>query len=188
MDHFYTVEPQRAPGQVIGLTDASEGPLVNQTTGVGYQTLPNNIVNSYLWASQQGIPGPSLSLLWIGLESVGNNVYDPSHPGSNLRPRYPSEAILSTYTDSSHININDLPANPFFGVFNDSQVTDSSGGSAEAAKLDVRSGILGGGIPALSHATGANSVEAFQDRNFDMMNMETGWPQDRLNIQRLNNR
>lgn len=66
---------------------------------------------------------------------------------------------------------------------------DTAARSAEAAKFDVRADILGGGIPALSHAAGANLVAMFgESRNKDLMDMETGWPQARLNIQRLNSR
>ena len=66
---------------------------------------------------------------------------------------------------------------------------DASAGSDEAAKFEVRAGILAGGIPALSHATGANFVAAFGgSQNKDMMNMKTGWPQDRQSIQRLKDR
>ena len=98
---------------------------------------------------------------------------DPAHPIAT-RPRRHYEAIPSDHTDSTHINTNDLPTNPFFEVLNDSQVMDASAGSAEAAKFDVQADILAGGIPALSHATGANSVAAFgQSQNIDLMGLET---------------
>jgi hypothetical protein len=87
------------------------------------------------------------------------------------------------------MSTNDLPANPFFEVFNDSQIMDASAGSAEAAQFSVRADILGGGIPALSHATGANFVAAFgESHNTDLMSMETSWPQVRLSNDNLQNR
>jgi hypothetical protein len=153
------------------------------------------------WVCQEMSKGDALTSLTSSGSQAGwqLNTYwyipsDPAHPGSNQRARYPWETILSDHTDSSHINTNDLPANPFFEVFNDSQVMDASAGSAEAAKFDVRADILAGGIPALSHATGANSVGVFHppnspDRNIDMMQtLETGWPQVRLNDSSLNTR
>jgi hypothetical protein len=117
---------------------------------------------------------------------------DPAHP-ITTRARYPWEAILSDHTDSTHINTNDLATNPFFEVFNNGQVMDASAGSTEAAKFDVRADILGGGIPALSYATGANSVGVFNN-NFDMNSadpdtgFQTGWPQERLDDSSLNTR
>ena len=110
--------------------------------------------------------GWQLNPYWYVLPSGGK-------PGGITQPRYKFQAALSDFTDSSHVNTNDLPANPFFERFNDSKIMDASAGSAEAAKYDVRADILGGGIPALSHATGANSVAVFEDRNFDLMSMET---------------
>lgn len=152
-----------------------------------------------VWVYQEMSKGNLLTSLTSSGSQAGweLNTYwyvlpDGAPPGGNTFPRRRYQANLADYTDntdtSGHINTNSLPTNPFFEVFNDSQVMDASAGSAEAAKFDVRADILGGGIPALSHATGANSVQAFEDRNFDLMSMETGWPQARLDIQRLNNR
>jgi hypothetical protein len=42
--------------------------------------------------------------------------------------------------------------------------------------------VLGEAIPALSYAVGRNSVGAFgpeNQNNFDMVNLEDGWPQER---------
>jgi len=60
LDHFYTVMPYRTPGQVIGLTDASE-PWYNPFG------LPSGITNSFVWGSQNGIQGPAF---------IGTNDYN----------------------------------------------------------------------------------------------------------------
>jgi hypothetical protein len=53
LDHFYTVQEQRAPGQVIGLTDWSEPILVADVAHVkGYTT------NSFAWGTSPGIKPP----------------------------------------------------------------------------------------------------------------------------------
>ena len=59
VDHFYTVAPERTPGQAPGLTDNSE-----PWYAFGY--LPKGIVNSFVWASQEPV---------LGVRSVGPNVY-----------------------------------------------------------------------------------------------------------------
>ena len=74
---------------------------------------------------------------------------------------------------------------------------DAAQGSEEANKIEVRGQVLGGGIPALSHATGANSVAVLGDENIKNFNMsasdqgpgfETGWPASRLNDLNLDDR
>ena len=59
LDHFYTVIPERTPGQVIGLTDWSEPAII----GGLFST---HTTNSFVWASKNGIKGPYL---------IGTNVY-----------------------------------------------------------------------------------------------------------------
>jgi hypothetical protein len=152
------------------------------------------------WVYQEMSKGNALTSLTSSGSQAGweLNTYwyilpDGAPPGGNTFPRRRYQANVADYTDntdtSGHININDVPVHPFFEPFNDSQVMDASAGSAEASKFDVRADILAGGIPALSHATGANFVSVFGvSRNKDMMTMETEWPQARLNIERLNNR
>ena len=70
VDHFYTLVPVRESGKVKGITDASEHPWY--ITG-----LPFNITNSYAWASQPGIRGPSIPAV-----SVGTNAYTWSNARS----------------------------------------------------------------------------------------------------------
>jgi len=51
-DHFYTVQPQRTPGLVDGLTDWSEPPIVaSLLSGC-------TVNNSFVWGTQSGIQGP----------------------------------------------------------------------------------------------------------------------------------
>ncbi len=69
LDHFYTVTPQRTPGQVIGLTDGSEHPTWDFWNG-----LPSGIVNSYVWVTQNGVSGTL---------NVGPNIYQWSNARSN---------------------------------------------------------------------------------------------------------
>jgi len=61
LDHIYTVTPQRAAGQVIGLTDFSEPSVVGSIFSLLTKT-----TNSFRWATQDGIVGPS---------NVGTNYY-----------------------------------------------------------------------------------------------------------------
>ena len=88
-----------------------------------------------------------------------------------------------------------MRAHPFFSAFNNSNLMDSSRGSDEAKKLNIRAEVLAGGIPALSNPTGANKVDLFGDgQNYDLnssdprLGFQTSWPQARLNSSRLNNR
>jgi hypothetical protein len=65
-DHFYTVQPQRIPGEVLGLTDHSE-PWV-----VGSLFLPSGIVNSFVWGSQQGVEGPTFHVFGVPIYAGPN--------------------------------------------------------------------------------------------------------------------
>jgi hypothetical protein len=86
-----------------------------------------------------------------------------------------------------------LRADPFFQSFSDVNLINLASGSAEAANVQVRADVLGRGIPALSLATGANSIGVF-DNNFDMNStdpdtgFQTGWPQKRLDNAKLRSR
>jgi hypothetical protein len=82
VDHFYTVVPGRTPGEVIGLTDASE-----PWYAFGF-ILPGNIENSFIWASQNGTLGP---LLLLPLSVTGPN----SETWQNARD-YEYAALTST--------------------------------------------------------------------------------------------
>jgi hypothetical protein len=63
-----------------------------------------------------------------------------------------------TPDEANAISSTDLITKPFFSPFDDSILMDLANGSDEARKVDVRGEVLGGGIPALSDATGATSV------------------------------
>jgi len=97
--------------------------------------------------------------------------------GGNKQPRYPWQATTNDISDDA------LRADPFFQAFSDSNLTGPQG-SSEATNIQVRADVLGRGIPALSLATGANSVSVFTDdggdRNIPLMNFETGWPSERI--------
>lgn len=75
VDHFYTVLPQRTPGQVIGLTDWSVPP------GVG-KWAKTTTTNSFKWATDDTVQGPY---------KVATNVYQ----WSNAR-QYEFAALTST--------------------------------------------------------------------------------------------
>ena len=119
----------------------------------------------------------------------------PGGKPQDQEPRPPSQATPASISDA------DLRAHPFFSAFNDSNLMDSSLGSDEAKKLDIRAEVLAGGISALSNPTGANSVSAFGAENIKNFNVsahdsdggqdpgfETGWPQVRLSDRSLQNR
>lgn len=67
-NHFYTVQPQRTPGLVIGLTDWSEPP------GFAYLVSGCTVNNSFVWGTQPGIKGPL---------DVGYNFYKWSDARTN---------------------------------------------------------------------------------------------------------
>jgi hypothetical protein len=115
----------------------------------------------------------------------------PGGKPTQTEPLPPSQAT------PTYISDDELRAHPFFSVFQDSNLLDPYRGNDEAKLIEVQAAVLGGGIPALSDATGANSVSVFGTenvRNFDMsasdqgQGFETGWPQDRLTDGDLRNR
>jgi hypothetical protein len=63
VDHFYTVMPERTPGQVIGLTDWSEPPVIGLTI-IGPLAQP--VHSSFQWATDPNVQGPF---------RIGTNVY-----------------------------------------------------------------------------------------------------------------
>ena len=67
---------------------------------------------------------------------------------NSLRQHLPPDrtaAILET-------NITEFQTNSFFARFDNALLYSPTQGSAEAQKIEVRAEVLGGGIPALSHA------------------------------------
>jgi alpha-tubulin suppressor-like RCC1 family protein len=150
--------------------------------------------HEWIWVSQEMRKGTGLLGVLRFLTLVDafpeagwalNSDWDILQPDGNTEPRHPNQAILSDFTDNSHINTNDLQTNPFFMPFNDGNLIISGLGSAEAANVQVRAEVLGRGIPALSLATGANSAGVF-DNNFDMnstdpnFGFQTYWPLERI--------
>jgi len=80
LDHFYTLTKDRTPGDVSGITDNTEGPLVYKDSGWGVRAMGSFINNSYLWASTDGVQGPSLaSVLRNPLYTVGLNTWNWQH-------------------------------------------------------------------------------------------------------------
>jgi hypothetical protein len=125
----------------------------------------------FCWVNQEMRKGSFLSGLvandeagW-GFNSLGLNGY-------------------SQYTIAQADNIPDsqLRTNSFFGWFNDANLYTPGGGS-DAANYNLRAQILGDGIPALSNAAGANSMDQFgqkTDRNMSSyrpgLNRNGLWP------------
>jgi hypothetical protein len=88
-----------------------------------------------------------------------------------------------TIEQANKIPDSKLRTNSFFGWFDDTKLYTPGGGS-DAASYNLRSQILGDGIPALSNPAGANALglAVFNDRN---MNNNKGlfeeglWPDDK---------
>ena len=77
LDHFYTVTPDRTPGEVVGITDSTEGPFLYKDTGIGIRAMGSFIANSFLWGSREGVEGPSLvNILGTPGLAVGVNPYN----------------------------------------------------------------------------------------------------------------
>jgi hypothetical protein len=113
-----------------------------------------------LFANSQG--GWGINPYWINLQSTNSQV-------ANNLPTY------------------QLQTNTFFRPFSDTNLTGASGGM-EAAKYAVKASVLGGAIPALSYTVGRNAFsQTVNTNNYDMMGLEDGWPQDRINANYNNN-
>ena len=156
----------------------------------GYQQLPS-LGKEWIWVTQEMRKGTGLND-WLGHFWLMDShpeagwalnkdwyILDPEQPDSNPRPRYPSEATTNDISDDA------LRADPFCRAFNDSNL-NGAGGSAEATNIQVRAEMLGVGLPALSHAAGANIVSVFGNgHNFDLNSIDpnsgfqTGWPASR---------
>jgi hypothetical protein len=155
----------------------------------GYQQLPS-LGKEWIWVTQEMRKGTGLfdllGTLWLvdshpeagwALNTDWYVLSDPSKPGSSRIARYPWQATTNDISDDA------LRADPFCRAFNDSNL-NGAGGSVEATNIQVRAEMLGVGLPALSHAAGANSVSVFVDsggdRNIPLMSFETGWPSERI--------
>ena len=144
-----------------------------------FRLLSHNPFFTIVNASPQG--GWGLNTFWY-------KPVDSGHAGGQLvtRPRTPGQATPGDLSDDA------LRIQPFFHNFRDSRLTDPQLGSDLARDPGVRAEVLGAGIPALSHATGANYMDKFHplnspDRNFNISasdqgpGFETGWPAKRKN-------
>jgi hypothetical protein len=97
------------------------------------------------------------------------NDFEP--PETIRRRRLPDETGMITEAD--------LITNPFFKP--GPVELYSANGSSYASPQQHRNTLLAEMIPALSFAAGSNRLESRgEDRNFDMMSLKNGWPQDRL--------
>lgn len=86
MDHFYTVKPERTPGQGGELNDWSEPSVVGSIWSIWTFT-----ANSFIWATQDGIQGPDL---------MGPNVYK----WDNAR-NYEFAALTNATPDARNMNM-----------------------------------------------------------------------------------
>ena len=156
-----------------------------------YQQLPT-LGSEWIWVTQEMRKGTGLfdllGALWLvdshpeagwALNTDWYVLPSGAPPGGNKQPRYPWQATTNDISDDA------LRGDPFFRAFNDSNLTGSQG-SSEAANIQVRAEALGVGLPALSHATGANEVELLgTGHNFDLNStdpdsgFQTSWPASR---------
>jgi hypothetical protein len=165
-------------GNAINFYSSTEDVLQNNPNG----QVPGVDFNqgTLAWAKQEMEKGSALIALatWDSHGGWGfNSNYDvvdhyeyTPEPVPIYRRRTPAEA--DTLTDEQ------LRSNSFFKRFDDNRLYDASQGSGAANEYNTRSKILAEGLPALSYATGANSLTPFgAARNVDMMNLKTGtWP------------
>lgn len=94
-----------------------------------------------------------------------------------------------TLAEAAALTDDQLRAEPFFRPFRNANFTSPTGGSAAASSLIPRADALGGAIPALSFPAGRNPVPRFNaTRNRDLMALQDGWPQERLNNSNAQNR
>ena len=84
VDHFYTVMPERAPGQVIGLTDWSEPPVVGHWVAT-------STTNSFKWATDGTVQRPY---------GIGTNIFK----WDNAR-QYEFAALTSTNQFARNTNM-----------------------------------------------------------------------------------
>jgi hypothetical protein len=85
VDHFYTLKPERTPGQVIGLTDWSEPPVL------GYLVGKTSTTNSFKWATDDTVQRPY---------GIGTNVFK----WNNAR-QYEFAALISTNQFARNTNM-----------------------------------------------------------------------------------
>jgi len=163
-------------GNAINFYSSTEDVLQNNPNG---QVPPINSKQGILmWSKGEMEKGSALTALvtwdshggW-GFNAEWNNTigYEP-HTGTAITvPRTPTEA--NTLTDP------ELQTNSFFKRFDDNRLYNASQGSAAANEYNTHSKMLAEALPALSFATGANSLDPFQNRNVNMMSLKTGtWP------------
>ncbi len=172
--------------EVLNNNDAASGGTPGQIPAVGGERA---------WVLQEMVKGTSHIGAVLTFDSQGgwgfNGTWDIAEttntdgghagPITTYRHRTPVEA--NALTDDQ------LKTEPFFRHFQDSRLT-TAGGSTAASEYLNRAQILGGAIPALSFPAGRNPIPLFnqQDRNTDLMTEEDGWPQERLDNDRLKNR
>lgn len=86
---------------------------------------------------------------------------------------------VRTAQELQAIPLSDTVQNPFFGHFQLAALHDPAQGSATASQYWPRAHTLGGGVPSLSFPAGSNPISTFELRNFDLMDLQDGWPLER---------
>jgi hypothetical protein len=130
------------------------------------------------WVGQEMIKGTYHigAVLTLDIQSGWdfNSAWDIAETTTTYRPRTPTEA--AALTDAQ------LRTEPFFRRFQDDRLMTSGGGGA-AGEYITRADALGGAIPALSFPAGRNPIPLFEQqlRNTDLIDLQDGWPQARLN-------
>jgi hypothetical protein len=155
-----------------------------------FESLPvvgNPTPARWAWVSQEMRKGTwIIDLLTVKCQggwAPNFNYFIEEHAGNVpvKRIRTPQEA--NSITDAQ------LRAQPFFKRFREDQLFDLQQGGAIAANPEIRSEVLGAGVPALSNPAGSNPVPLFNQesgvRNFDLSSenpqstFKTGWPVER---------
>jgi hypothetical protein len=148
----------------------------------------------WAWVTQElskGADTIAAGLTWDsnagwGFNSQWDNAFTvmtPEGPVTTYIRRTPAEADTITNEE--------LKTKPFFRRFQDTRLMDANQGSAAANEYSTRAKTLAEAIPSLSFAQGRNEVQAFEDRNYDLMTLKNddgAWPQSRLSDTKKTNR
>jgi hypothetical protein len=156
----------------------SSGEEVLRDPPDGKVPLPSND-GTLAWVIQEKAKGTVLAALstfdchggW-GFNSAWDNIvgYDQQTGLPIMMRRTAAEA--NTLTDD------ELRSNSFFKRFDDDRLYNINQGGGAANEYHTRSKMLAEGLPALSFAAGANSVDSFEDQNVNMMTLKVNgaWP------------
>jgi len=174
-------------GNVVNFYSTGEEVLNNPSSGT-----VGNPGAELAWADQELSKGTLLQGIASGVGYIGSRGqartitqggwgFNSTWESTSVQPTGDYNYIPKSPQSANNLTTNQLQTNPFFTPFSDSNLTGPNG-SAEASRYTIRAKVLGEAIPALSYAVGRNSVGAFgpeNQNNFDMVNLEDGWPQER---------